>query len=37
LAVAAILVALAACVWWRTDWRTPSEAATPEMDAARLD
>jgi hypothetical protein len=37
LAVAAILFALAAWVWRCTDWRTPSEAATPEMDAARLD
>ena len=37
LAVAVVLFALAAWLWSRTDWSGPSEAATPEMDAARLE
>lgn len=36
LGVALALLALALVVAWRTDWAKPSEAATPDMDAADL-
>lgn len=37
LAVSVALLAIAAWLWLRTDWRPPSEAATAELDAARLE
>ena len=36
----AVCVALVVVAWWlwrRTDWEGPTEAATPEMDAATLE
>ena len=37
LAVCGVLLAVAVWLWRRTDWSTPSEAATPELDDARLE
>ena len=36
MAIAALLVAAALVVAWRTDWTKPTEAATPELDDADL-
>ena len=37
LTIGAVLLAVAFWLWRRTDWSGPSEAATPDLDRARLE